>query len=39
MQFEDVLRTFVGFFDRESIPYALAGGLALVAWGHSRPHA
>ncbi|HET7435376.1 MAG TPA: hypothetical protein VFN10_11775 [Thermoanaerobaculia bacterium] len=36
MQFDEVLRTFRGFFEREGIRYALAGGLALQAWGHSR---
>ena len=37
MQFDEVLRTFSAFFEREGIRYALAGGLALVAWGHTRP--
>jgi hypothetical protein len=37
MQFEQVLATFAGFFDRESIRYALIGGLAVHAWGRVRP--
>lgn len=37
MQFDEVLKTFTGFFEREGIPYALAGGNALLAWGHQRP--
>lgn len=37
MQFDEVLRTFSAFFEREGIRYALAGGNALVAWGHDRP--
>ena len=36
MQFDEVLRTFAGFFEREGIRYAVAGGLAIHAWGHSR---
>ena len=36
MRFDDVLRTFASFFERESIRYAVIGGLALQAWGHSR---
>lgn len=36
MQFDVVLRTFAEFFEREGIRYALAGGNALVAWGHQR---
>jgi hypothetical protein len=36
MQFDEVLKTFIRFFERESVEYALAGGLALVAWGHAR---
>lgn len=36
MQFDEVLRTFAGFFEREGIRYAIAGGLAIHAWGHSR---
>ena len=36
MKFDEVLRRFSGFFEREGIRYALAGGLALHAWGHSR---
>jgi hypothetical protein len=36
MQFDEVLRTFASFFEREGIRYAVAGGLAIHAWGHSR---
>jgi hypothetical protein len=36
MQFDEVLRTFVAFFEREAIRYAVAGGLAIHAWGRSR---
>lgn len=36
MQFDEVLRTFAEFFEREGIRYAVAGGLAIHAWGHSR---
>ena len=36
MQFDAVLRTFSQFFERERIRYAVIGGLALQAWGHSR---
>jgi hypothetical protein len=36
MQFDEVLRTFSDFFQRESIRYAVAGGLAIHAWGRSR---
>lgn len=36
MQFDEVLRTFAGFFEREGIRYALAGGNAVLAWGHDR---
>lgn len=37
MQFAEVLRTFAGFFEKEGIRYAVAGGLAVQAWGNSRP--
>ena len=37
MRFDEVLRTWSAFFEREEIRYALAGGNALVAWGHDRP--
>lgn len=37
MQFDEVLRIFAEFFEREGIRYAVAGGAALVAWGHTRP--
>ena len=36
MRFDEVLRTFAEFFDKEGIRWALAGGLAMGAWGHSR---
>ena len=36
MQFDEVLRTFSEFFEREGIRYAVAGGLAIHAWGRSR---
>jgi hypothetical protein len=36
MQFDEVLRSFAAFFDREGIRYAVAGGLAIHAWGRSR---
>src|SRR3954470_20224454 len=36
MQFETVLRTFGDFFEREQIPWAIAGGLAVAAWGYQR---
>jgi hypothetical protein len=36
MRFDAVLRTFSEFFEEEGIRYALAGGLALLAWGHAR---
>ena len=36
MQFDEVLRTFSEFFEREAIRYAVAGGLAIHAWGRSR---
>lgn len=37
MRFDEVLRTFSEFFEREGVRYALAGGIAIRAWGHSRP--
>ena len=37
MDFEKVLRTFTGFFDRERIRYAVIGGLAVHAYGRLRP--
>lgn len=37
MQFDEVLRRFGEFFEKEEIRYALAGGNALVALGHQRP--
>jgi hypothetical protein len=36
MQFDEVLRTFAEFFEKEGIRYAVAGGLAVHAWGLSR---
>ncbi|MCU1347957.1 MAG: hypothetical protein JWO56_987, partial [Acidobacteria bacterium] len=36
MQFDAVLRTFSELFEREGIRYAVVGGLAMQAWGHSR---
>ncbi|HYC60938.1 MAG TPA: nucleotidyl transferase AbiEii/AbiGii toxin family protein [Thermoanaerobaculia bacterium] len=36
MQFEEVLRTFTEWFEREGIRFAIAGGLAIHAWGRSR---
>jgi hypothetical protein len=36
MQFDEVLRTFARFFEAEGIRYAVAGGLAIHAWGRSR---
>ena len=37
MEFERVLRTFIGFFDREEIRYVVIGGLAVHAYGRLRP--
>jgi hypothetical protein len=36
MQFDAVLRMFGDFFERERIRWALAGGLAVAAWGYQR---
>lgn len=36
MKFDEVLRTFGDFLEREGIRHALIGGLALRAWGHVR---
>src|SRR5215211_5511291 len=36
MQFDEVLRTWKEFFEREGIRYALIEGLAVHAWGRSR---
>lgn len=36
MQFDEVLRTFSDFFEREHIRFAVAGGVAIHAWGRSR---
>ena len=37
MRFDEVLRTFSEFFEREGVRYVLAGGIAIRAWGHTRP--
>jgi len=36
VKFDEVLRRFVEFFEGAGIRYALAGGNALLAWGHQR---
>lgn len=36
MRFDEVLRTFGAFFDREGIRWAVIGGMAMHAWGASR---
>jgi len=36
MEFDLVLRTFIEFFEREEIPYAVIGGVAVHAWGRLR---
>jgi hypothetical protein len=36
VQFDEVLRTWAEFFERENIRYAIIGGLAMQAWGRSR---
>jgi hypothetical protein len=36
MQFVDVLTTFANFFERERIRWAIAGGVAVAAWGYER---
>jgi hypothetical protein len=36
MQFDQVLRTWSAWFLREGIRFAVAGGLAIHAWGRSR---
>jgi hypothetical protein len=36
VQFDDVLRTLADFFERERIPFALIGGLAMQSLGYSR---
>jgi hypothetical protein len=36
MQFDEVLRTWQEFFEKEEIPYALIGGMAMKAWGRVR---
>jgi len=37
MDFERVLRTFIGFFDEQGIRYVVIGGLAVHAYGRLRP--
>jgi len=36
MLFTEVLTTFAEFFERENIRWAIAGGLAVGAWGYKR---
>jgi hypothetical protein len=36
MEFRDVVKTFADFFEREQVPWAVAGGLAVGAWGYQR---
>lgn len=36
MQFDEVLRTWKGFFEDEGLPYAVIGGLAVRVWGRAR---
>jgi hypothetical protein len=36
MRFTEVITTFAEFLDREQIPWAIAGGLAVGAWGYQR---
>ena len=36
VRFDEVLQTFARFFEHEHLRYAIIGGLALQAWGHSR---
>ena len=36
MQFDQVLRTWKAFFEREGVRYAVIGGLAMRAWGSPR---
>ena len=36
MKFDEVLKTFAAFFERDGVRYALIGGLAMQAWGRSR---
>lgn len=36
MQFTEVLNTFADFFEREKIRWAIAGGVAVAAWGYER---
>lgn len=36
MKFDEVLRTWKEFFEREGVRYAVIGGLAVQAWGRAR---
>jgi predicted nucleotidyltransferase len=36
VRFDEVLRTFAELFEREGMRWAVAGGLAMGAWGHAR---
>lgn len=36
MKFDDVLRSWKEWFESENVRYAVAGGLAIHAWGRSR---
>lgn len=36
MQFDEVLRTWKEFFEREGVRYAVIGGLAMRVWGRAR---
>jgi len=36
MRFDEVLRTFGEFFEREGVRWAVIGGMAMQAWGASR---
>jgi hypothetical protein len=36
MKFTEVLTTFAEFFEREKIRWAIAGGVAVAAWGYER---
>jgi hypothetical protein len=36
MKFDEVLRSWKEWFEQENVRYAVIGGLAVQAWGHSR---
>jgi hypothetical protein len=36
MQFDEVLRTWKAFFEREGVRYVVIGGLAVRVWGRAR---